>query len=110
MENNNKAPTRNFGSSRNSLKLRDVVGRMFRLGSLVKAVKFLLFIEDYPEHSVIQNCHLITLLIAMVVPATFLVGSMLASLFASHGLIGFLAGYVGFAVLLLEIPHCIFDR
>ena len=76
---------------------------------VINLLKFLLFREDQPKHKVWDNFNVLHA--AFVLPlSVILYAAFVAVGFAFFGIVGFFVVYVAGAVLVLEIPHCIFDR
>jgi hypothetical protein len=72
-------------------------------------LKFLLFREEMPKHFVwadFEPVHVAIILpLAMALPiALVLVGYLF------FGIVGLFVAYIATSVLVIEIPHCIFDR
>ena len=76
---------------------------------LKKLLKFLLFAEDQPKHSVWSDFNPIHL--GLVIPLSVMpsVGFVVVAGLV-FGVVGFFAAYATVIVLVIEIPHCIFDR
>ena len=72
-------------------------------------IKFLLFREDNPKHSVWQDFDAVDY--AIVMPfGTILLAAFVFAGYVYFGTVGFFAAYITSSVLAIEIPHCIFDR
>jgi len=79
------------------------------LRTLKRAVKFLLFREDDPKHEVAKDLQPIHLAVLLPLPVGLVAISILVG-FMYYGATGALAAYLSVCLLVLEIPHCIFDR
>ena len=76
---------------------------------LRKLLKFLLFKEDEPKHGIWTDFNPVHL--ALVLPFSIAPAVGLACIgYLIGGVIGFFAAYIVASVLVIEIPHCIFDR
>jgi hypothetical protein len=81
-----------------------------RLGSWCSyVIKFLLFREDQPKHSVWQDFNPIHMAIVMPL-SVILLGVLVSVGYFAFGVPGFFVAYICATVLALEVPHCIFDR
>ena len=114
-ENNEASSINNAGSVNSQHRASQMVHR--RASSITNRVlkklrillKFLLFREDEPKHSVwtdFNPIHLALVLPLSIAPAVGL--TLIGYLF--FGVVGFFVAYATAIVLVIEIPHCIFDR
>jgi hypothetical protein len=73
-----------------------------------KALRFLFFKEDVPQHRVMQDFN--PVLLAFLSVGCFLAGIAGFEMLARYGFVGFILYYVAVLMVLLESLHCVFDR
>jgi hypothetical protein len=84
--------------------LRDIIEKLERNN----AVRFILFMEDFPKHRIIEDINIG--LVALLSIACLAAGIGGFTLWGYFGLIGFVLYYVVLSLTLLETAHCLFDR
>lgn len=84
-------------------------GRLGLRRRLVNLLKFLLFREDNPKHNIWQDFSPLDLALLFTFEIPLSIAFVIYG-FVFFGVIGFFVAYITFALLAIEIPHCIFDR
>lgn len=89
-------------------ELEDIIKGITQDSKSASTMKFLLFMEDYPEHNVKHDLGVSDCILTFFL-STFL-GSLGFLIWCNFTIIGFMFYYVAACAILLETLHVMFDR